>query len=507
MKRLNFKPFLMTLLAVGFASCTDLEIEETDSRFGEQTGEFSGVDAEGVLNEIINNDLRGQVETQENLYALNEVSTDEFLVPTRGTDWGDNGVWRTLHNHTWSSNHTQILNTWNGLNRIVFNTTAILDERSSPDAVQEGEARFLRAWAMFWVNDFWGQQPFREVDDPLDQFPRVLTRVEAVDLMISDLETAVANLPATPSGGAIRPTRGAAQFLLAKILLNRHVYNGSGTPDPADMQRVVDLVDDMENTFSLHTGDYFEMFTDAVDTETIWYSTASVGNVMWNGLHYNQITPTNGGGGWNGFSTLAEFYDLFEGDPLNNEPGSGQEERRGFVSNDGSHLGLGYGFLIGQQYDANGDPLQDRPGNPLTFKKELPGLLGNDETTGIRVLKYHPENGDFAGHKILFRFADAHLMRAEAKWQLGEDITAEVNALRTLRGASALGSVGAQELLDERGRELYAEGWRRNDLIRFGQFTRPWSYKEVSGDDTKNLYPIPANALTSNPNLIQNEGY
>src|SRR5690606_41397840 len=115
------------------------------------------------------------------------------------------------------------------------------------------------------------------------------------------------------------------------------------------------LVDEINAAgFELQAG-YFELFTDDVDTETILYTTSSVGNVIWNGLHYNQVVPDQPGG-WNGFATIAEFYDLFEGDPNINEPGSGQEERRGFVPTDGTNHGIGNGFLIGQQDEANGHP-------------------------------------------------------------------------------------------------------------------------------------------------------
>ena len=175
---------------------------------------------------------------------------------------------------------------------------------------------------------------------------------------------------------------------------------------------------------------------------------------------------------------------------------------------DGSNGGIGYGFLIGQQYDENGNPRTDRPGNPMIFTKELPGLLGNDENTGIRPIKYHPENGSFTGHEIVFRYADAHLMKAEAilNGASGGDALGLVNELRAIRDASPMTALTAQSMLDERGRELYVEGWRRSDQIRLGTFSQPWAYKSNT-DTYRTLFPIPATALISNPNLIQNEGY
>ena len=100
-------------------------------------------------------------------------------------------------------------------------------------------------------------------------------------------------------------------------------------------------------------------------------------------------------------------------------------------------------------------------------------------------------------------------MKAEAMMRSGQDATALVNQLRSIRGATPLPNVTEQDMLDERGRELYYEIWRRNDLIRFGQFTRDWEFKDPStvGDVNKNLFPIPLAALVSNPNLVQNPGY
>lgn len=496
-------------------SCTDLEIEGTDSIISEDDGGvFPGLENPSSALDNLYNDLRGQFEAQDNLYALNEVSTDETLVPTRGTDWGDNGIWRVLHNHTWNASHQYVLTVWNQFNQNIFRASEIIDSRSNASPQVAAEAKFIRALSTFWILDLYGQVPFREVDEGPEINPRILTRVEAYEFALQDLTEALPNLPTVgPSASTNRASKAAANFLMAKLYLNAHVYNGTGTPNPADMTAVINAVDAIAaDGFGLQAG-YFDLFTSAVDNETIFFTPSSVGNRMWNGLHYNQIAPDNTGGGWNGFSTLAEFYDLFEGDPNVNTVGSGQEERRGFVpdaSNAGpDNLGIGYGFLIGQQFNASGQPLNDRPGNPLVFTKELPGLVGNNERTGIRVIKYHPVNGAFAGHLITFRYSDAHLMKAEAMLRSGGNATTMVNELRTLRGASPLGSVTESDLIDERGRELYIENWRRNDLIRFGQFTKDWQFKEPSsvGDVNRNLYPIPSNALLSNPNLVQNPGY
>jgi len=222
-------------------------------------------------------------------------------------------------------------------------------------------------------------------------------------------------------------------------------------------------------------------------------------------------------GGWNGFSTLAEFYDLFEGAPNTNFVGDGQEERRGWVPDavtaSAQNSGIGYGMLVGQQYDNSGNKLKDRAGNDLVFSKEI-SLTNSTESNGVRVIKYHPYDGSDAGqsfrsHEIIFRYADAHLMKAEAMMRNGGSATALVNELRVLRGATALGSVSESDLIDERGRELYVEYWRRNDLLRFGQFTKNWEHKnaEEIGNTTRNLFPIPLAAIISNPNLVQNPGY
>ena len=519
-KKLAFSILLGSSIIIG---CSDLEIEQTDSIIDSETAEsgvFNGVgDVEGALDNIYNGFNR--IGDQANIYAIQEVSTDELLVPTRGTDWGDNGIWRVLHQHTWDPTHQYILAAWNNWNSSIFNTTEVIDDRSSPTTEQKAQASFARAYAMFLIMDSFGQVPFRAPDEGPDVNPRVLSRAEAYEFILNDLDVAIAGLSpvaAMDMDNLNRGSKASARFLKAKLLLNAHIYNGSGTPAASDMNEVISLVEDIEaEGFALQEG-YFEIFSPEPDTETIWWLPTAVGNRIWNGMHYNQNSPDNTGGGWNGFATLAEFYDLFEGDPNTNAPGSGQEERRGFVpanTNDGPltpNFGIGYGFLIGQQYDEDGTALKTRNGQPLIFTKEYPGLVGNGDATGIRTIKYHPVNGSFTAHELIFRFSDAHLMKIEAIFNGGtsaDDALTLMNDLRLIRDAQPLTSLTEQDIIDERGRELYKEMWRRNDLIRFGQFTKNWEFKnpESVGDETKNLFPIPTNAILSNPNLTQNPGY
>ncbi|MEH6680439.1 MAG: RagB/SusD family nutrient uptake outer membrane protein [Sediminicola sp.] len=520
------KPAILSAFAITLVlSCTDLEIEETDSIISEETGGgFTPVaDPASSLSDLYNK-VGGDFQTQENMYALSEVTSDELLVPTRGTDWGDNGVWRQLHTHTWRPDHVFIKNSWNNLNQSIFRATEIIESNPSPQIL--AEAKFLRAFNMFFIIDLFGSVPFREVDEGPEVNPVVLTRAEAFAFAETDLMEAMPDLASATPGVANTgvATKEAANFLLAKMYLNAHIYKGTGTPENADMQKVIDAVDAIAaQGFAIQEG-YFQIFEPTDDSETILHLRSEVAPKIWNSLHYNQNAPDNAGGGWNGFSTLADFYDSFEGDPDTNYAGDGQEERRGFVPDattaNAQNLGIGYGFLINLQYEQDGTPLKNRQGQPLVFTKEITSLVGNTEADGMRLIKYHPYDptdtedtnspliNSYRRHQIMFRYADAHLMKAEAMMRMGGDPTTMVNELRALRADTpALASVTETELLAERGRELFIEIWRRNDLIRFGQFTAPWSLKEVTGDENVNLFPIPETALLSNPNLIQNPGY
>jgi hypothetical protein len=229
----------------------------------------------------------------------------------------------------------------------------------------------------------------------------------------------------------------------------------------------------------------------------------SVANRYFMTLHYNQ-NPS----GWNGFATLADFYNSFDA----------ADERRGGRALPGltDSTGLRPGFLIGQQFNGRGERLKDRGGNDLVFTPDV-NILYSNERQGIRVLKYFPDptvrdRTQSGNDYVLFRYADVLLMKAEAILRGGAatggaTAASLVNSLRTARGVSTLSTIDLNALLAERGRELYWEGWRRNDLIRFGQFLRAFGEKDQVSPNHVVVFAIPQRAVDTNPNLRQNFGY
>lgn len=497
------KLFLLTAL-VSFFSCTDLEESLREDLTYEQAQDVISVNA--LINSAYGG-LRLPYQDQSRFWAAQEHTTDECLGPTRGPDWDDNGIWRVLHNHTWTADHAFLANTFNELLQVVFTTTNALSFNPTPQ--QAAEARYLRAFVMFSIADGWGQVPFRQPGENLLNPPQVLKGSEALDFVISECKAIINDLP---DGPTYRANKDAARVLLMKAFLNKGAFANRQSPSfsAADMQEVITYADQIinSNKYSLEDN-YYDNFApnnDQISSENIWtgqnqggVSSGNVRSRWFCTLHYNQ-NPS----GWNGFATLSDFYNSFEDSDIRKKadyPGMTD------VS------GLNAGFLVGQQFDQNGNKLKDRKGNDLAFTPQVSLVeTGNDlEITGIRVIKYPVDfaGGDNADNDyVYFRYADVLLMKAEALLrtnQAGDALTI-VNQVRAKRGATDLGALTLDNLLAERGREFYWEGWRRQDLIRFGKFLEPWGQKPASGPE-RLLFPIPAPALAVNPNLEQNPGY
>ncbi|MEZ0608282.1 RagB/SusD family nutrient uptake outer membrane protein [Fibrella sp. WM1] len=493
---------LLTLgLSVGLATlsgCTDLVVKENSSIVVNTAGSTGGskINASEALVAAYK-DL-GMYTDQGNIYALNEHTTAEMIPPTRGVDWGDNGVWRTLDQHTWDATHSAVRDAWNALNQRVYKNTQIIGG-SDANAQQIAEAKFLRAWNMYHVMDAWGQVPFRELSEGVNDNPKVKSRSEAFDFIVKDLTEALPALPEAKPANRENSfaSKAAANFLLAKLFLNKAVYKaakpeGPYTFDKADMDQVAKYVDAITAAgFKLNT-DYYATYTEKGKDEIIFTSPEGTAQNRWYmTLHYDQ-NPS----GWNGFATLADFYDKFED----------KDVRKGVpAKKDGTqYSGISRGFLIGQQYDDKGVAINDsRAKKPLQFTRDVV-LSGCPTDKGIRVIKYHPAD---AGKYILMRYADAYLMKAEALLRSGNaaGALALVNDLRKIRGASALASLNEESMFDEIGRETYWEGGKRPVEVRYGKFLVSTGVDKK--DATTILFPIPADATSSNPNLKQNAGY
>lgn len=271
----------IAFLSMGvFMFACSLEIEDTDSLITEGTSAiFNGVENPATSLDNLYNNLTGQVATQEELYALSEVTADVLIVPTRGTDWGDNGVWRTLHAHTWGPTHPFINNLWNNKNGAVLRASEIIDPLSESTVEQIAQAKFMRAYNMWIILDCFRQVPYRNPTDGPDIIPQVWTPEEAYDFIVDDLTDAINDLPASDpaSTNKTRAVQATAKFLLAKVKLNAAVYKGAAH-DPADLQDVIDLVDEIEADGYALTSDYFETFIGPTFTnsDVIWYVTSDV---------------------------------------------------------------------------------------------------------------------------------------------------------------------------------------------------------------------------------------
>lgn len=498
--------FILSVIVLLGISCTDLNEELRDTLTESQATEL--IDPADLLSAVYAG-MHSPYSDQARLWALQEHTSDEVIGPTRGPDWDDNGIWRSLHNHSWDATHDYVTQTFSELLQIVFNTTNLLE--FNPSSEQAAEARFIRAFAIYSVVDGWGQVPFRDDPKQLLADARVMQAEEAVQYIIDEVNAVMDDLP---DGPASRANKDAAKVLLMKTYLNKGTFLNRTSPtfDSGDMQQVSDLADEIIASGKYSNDNYFENFAPnngQVSTDNIFTfeNVAGVGRGSGNNvrsrwfctLHYN-TNPS----GWNGFATIGDFYDKFEDSDLRK---GGEYPGVTDVS------GLNVGFLEGQQFDVDGNPLSDRSGAPLAFTKEvaLQESGSNLEVTGIRVIKYPIDytSGDNIDNDLVFyRYTDVLLMKAEAllRTNNGGMALTMVNDLRAKRGASALSSLSLDDMIDERGREFYWEGQRRSDLIRFGKFQDAWNEKPASGPE-RLLFPIPANSLASNPNLVQNTGY
>lgn len=459
---------------------------------------------------------------QTSLWATQEITSDEMVLPLRAGAREDREHWVRLHQHTWTLEDPTVLNTWNFLfngvftcNRLIFELEELNRPITQPFI---GELRAMRAIYYLWLLDVYGNVPIITFYANGSVFPRTSNRKTVFNFVESELLlnlNRVSNqVDATTYGKVNKMTIHAA---LAHLYLNAEVYS-----DNIRWAEAVAACDAIINAghYELER-DYFTNFNveNAASAEFIFAipydATFANGlNIAVQTLHpANQETYHLATSPQNECCTLEAFYNAYED----------QDLRKGQASTEqGPFTGRG-NFLVGPQWDITGERRlidtistiseTDPDGAPVTLRPNINELFPAAwREAGARIGKYEIEiegqpnmNNDLP----IYRYADILLIKAEALWRQNPnnpESLALVNRIRTRAGLPPFTELTAANLLAERGRELFAELKRRTDLIRFGQFSKSWWEKPLS-EEYRTLFPIPTSQIEMNPNLRQNPGY
>lgn len=520
MKNNNIKSLAVIFVALMFSSCVkDLDITPKDPNIITSLTVYSTPESykEGLAKLYATFSLSGQQgpSGQPDIAGIDEgfsnylrqywnaqeLSTDEAVMA-----WNDASI-KDFHWQTWAPNDVFIAAIYS---RIMY-TVAVCNEyvratEGNTDAnikKYNAEARFIRALAYYHAIDMFGNPPFvTEKDSPGAFFPKQTTRAELFTYLETELKAIEGELGA-PRFEYGRADQAAAWTLLAKLYLNAKVY--VGTDRSADCVTYCKKV--IASNYTLATKYANNFVADNNLSPEIIFSITCDGQhtQSYGGMTYLVHAAIGGsmspaafgvGGGWGGIRTTKALVNKFADN-------TGATDKRAMFWSDGQKLEIND---IGQFTD----------GWAITKYSNL-------TSTGAAAPHAHP---DFVDTDYpVFRLADVYLMYAEGVLRganTGDAATAltYVNALRQRAYGNTNGNITAGQLtldfiLDERARELYWEGHRRTDLIRFGKFTGgsylwPWKGKAAEGTATqsfRDLYPIPSNDLGANPTLKQNPGY
>ena len=438
-----------------------------------------------------------------------EFPTDEAVI-----SWGDAGI-QDFHNMNWSSNNPFLTGLYyRSMYQITLANDFIrqsADEKLAARGITgndadniktfRAEARFLRAYQYSVLMDLFGNPPFVTDADPIGITPVQIQRKDLFDYIESELKAIEPDLKAPRTNEYGRADQAADWALLARIYLNAEVYTGTAHYNDAVTysKKVIDagyslvpdyrwlmLADNNQNTDEfILTINY-----DGLNTQgyggTTFLTHAPVGGKM-------AVADFGISGGWAGARTTKNLPDLFP-------DYTGAADQRAEFFTDGQNIEID-------------DITQFDNGFGVTKYR-------NVTRTGANGSSLDYSDVDMP----IFRLAEMYLTYAEATLRGGGGdaglALGYINKLRERAYGNNSGDINSGNLtldfiLDERGRELYWEGYRRTDLIRFGKFTSgsyvwPWKGGVKSGagvQNYRNVYPLPVKDVSANPNLTQNTGY
>jgi hypothetical protein len=454
------------------------------------------------------------------LWSAQELTTDEAVIA-----WSDPGV-QDFHNMNWTSSGVLVQGLYS---RILYEITlcnGFLAEATDAKIASRGlsatetqqvqafrsEVRFLRALAYYHALDLYGNVPFPTEADQIGGTtpPRRIIRADLFAYIETELKAIETTLLAPGQNQYGRADQGAAWMLLARLYLNAKTY--TGTARYADCATYAKKVID-SNAYELASS-----YTNLFRADNNLRATGSTGKreIIFPIVFDGKLTQTYGGttflthaaisgtadanwkpsrygvgGGWGGIRTTRRLYEQFSD--------TAADSRAKFQTG-------------GQTLDITSQTNFSQGYVPIKYRNlTSTGVAGSDPTF---------VDTDFP----MFRLADAYLMYAEAAANGNADVNTAVGYVnlvrrRAYKGATT-GDITAAGLttdfiLNERSRELFWEGTRRSDLIRYDRFTSaaylwPWKGGVAAGTNvpaTRALFPIPVSDLSVNPNLVQNPGY
>ncbi|WP_375433619.1 RagB/SusD family nutrient uptake outer membrane protein [uncultured Hymenobacter sp.] len=468
-----------------------------------QTGPAGAPDITGI-DEGFSNYLR-------QYWQLQELTTDEAIL-----GWNDGNL-VSINTVQWNADNEFVRATYDRIyyeiglcNEFIRQTSdarlsdrGISGDEASAVRTYRAEARLLRALCYWHVVDLFGGGPFATEEASIGTKPSYASRADLFAYVESELKDLdIGGLLLAPRAVYGRADQGMCWTLLTKLYLNAQVYTGTAryTDAVTYANKVLSagytLSPSYANLFLADNGQtaarnelIFSVNFDGVRTKTYGGMTylvrAPVGRAV-------SATSAGVNGGWFGLRAKQNLTGLLATSSTN-------DARRAMV--------------VTRAQNPNVDTIDQFTSGALIAKYRnvtSTGAPGSDPARDF------PDT-DFP----MFRLADVKLMYAEALLRGGTGGTAgtalsQVNDLRTRANASAATAVNVNDILDERARELFWEGHRRTDLIRFGRYATGYNWPFKGGvragrdvEATRVLFPIPNTDIVANPNLAgrQNPGY
>lgn len=475
--------------------------------------------------------------TKYGVYDYNTFTTDEAVIPIRGGDWYDGGFWQNLFNYNWKADDGSLLDTWNYLYKVVVlsNESLGVFERyrslltDDEYAAYRAEVRAIRAMFYTYLMDMFGNIPMADEQGDKETAAPQMSRPDMFRFVFGELQAVAPLLPDGHSnyeGNCYgRVTRAVAWFLLAKLALNAEVYADADWTDPVrlDGRKLMFTVDGRQ----LDAWQTCEAYCDKITADGYGLAPVYASNFC---IH-NENSPEN-------IFVIPmdkmlysnQFVNLFRSHHYAQGGARSMAAENGTCATLSTVRAFGYGtdsldnryadcFYSDTVRDARGRLVTLDNGEPLVYRPlEVTINLTYSpyvQTAGARMKKYEEDVTAYNDGKnidndiVLYRYADVLLMKAEAKVRQGLDGDAELNAVRG-RSGMPYRRATLDNILAERRLELMWEGWRRQDLIRFGHFTGAYDDRDRSASENDShtiVFPIPTDVLTLNATLRQNPGY